>query len=461
VVAGVTALVVVTVAVLGALLVYRYQQIDRIELPDGLLPDEARGDPQNFLIVGSDSRNFVEVDAERDAYGTADEVGPPKADTILVARTFPDDDRIALVSFPRDLWVDIPGAGQGRINTAIEGGTARLVETLDQHFGIPINHVVQIDFRGFKGLVNAVGGVDVYFPSPVRDWDREKNLSPTGLEIRDGGCVRLDGDTALAYVRSRHYERLIDGEWHPDPTGDLNRITRQQDFIRRTLRQSLSRGLGDPRRLNDVVRSAVDFVELSEGLGFLDILAFGRQFRSLSAESLETYSLPTKPGVTAGGAQVLYLQDEAAQPVLDVLRGRIARPEVLLPGSVRLNIVDGSGARNQLQRAAFRLAAAGFIVANTGDAADVTRMTTIRYGSGQRGKAELLATALVGPSELVEDADLAGVDVVLVLGRDFRGVKETAPTSTIASESSTTTAAPASAAPPSTRAEEAPTTPEC
>jgi polyisoprenyl-teichoic acid--peptidoglycan teichoic acid transferase len=456
------ALAFVAIAASGALMGYRYLQIDRVETAEGTLEDEAHGEPQNFLLIGSDSRAFVEVDKEAEAYGTADEVGPPKADVILIARTFPDEGRIALMSLPRDLWLPIAGTGrEERINTAIEHGIDRLIETVNTNFGIPIHHIVQIDFRGFKGLVYAVGGVDVYFPSPVRDWDHENDISPTGLNIPDAGCVRLNGDVALAYVRSRHYERFIDGHWQPDPTGDLNRIVRQQDFIRRTLRQALSRGLTDPRRLDSVAASADDFVQLDENLGVFDILRFGEQFRSLSPDSLETYSLPTAPHVAAGGAQVLLLQAEAAKPVLDVFRGVVDRPNVLLPGSVRLNIVDAAGGRNRLQVAAFRLAAAGFVVANTGDSESTARPTVIRYGAGQRAKADLLATALVDPVELVEDSSLVGVDLVLELGRDFAGVKEA--TSPVTTTAPATTAAPdgPASAPSTTAAEQVPATPEC
>lgn len=463
--AGASALVVFGVAAFGGLLVYRYLQIDRVELPPGTLHPEEHREPQNFLIIGTDSRTFVEVDAEADAYGTAADVGAPKADVILVARTFPDDDRVALVSFPRDLWVPIAGTnGSSRINVALGGGPERLIATLNEDFGIDIHHVVVIDFRGFKGLVNAVGGVDVYFASPVRDWDREKNLSPTGLDIREAGCVRLDGDVALAYVRSRHYERFVDGEWQQDPTGDLNRIARQQDFIRRTLRRALSRGFDDPRRLNSVAASVTDFVELDENLGVFDILRFGEDFRSLSADSLETYSLPTEPGVAVGGAQVLFLQEAAAQPVLDVFRGIVDRPSVLLPGSVRLRIVDATGGRSTLSGAAFRLAAAGFIVAGTGNAAEQSARSTIRYGEGQGGKAELLAQSLVAEVELVEDPELVGVDLVLALGRDFRGVKEvpaavtTSTTATTALSDTTTSGLPA---PTTSAPEQAPATAEC
>ena len=466
-VAGFVALVVVFVAASGGLLAYRYSQIDRIDLPEGTLDDEQHDAPQNFLLIGSDSRAFVAVDQEAESYGTAEEVGAPKADTILVARTFPDEQRIALVSFPRDLWVPIAGADEsGRINTAIEGGTARLVDTLRDNWDIPIHHVVQIDFRGFKGLVNAVGGVDVYFASPVRDWDREQNLSPTGLDIREAGCARLNGDVALAYVRSRHYETFIDGHWVSDPTGDLNRIARQQDFIRRTLRQALSRGLGDPRKIERIAASADDLVQLDHGLGLTDLARFGRNFRSLSADALETYSLPTRPGVTSGGAQVLYLETAAADAVLDVFRGKVPRPVSLLAGSVRMNVVESAGERGRLRAAAFRLAAAGFIIANAGDSSDRSDKTVISYGAGQRAKAELLATWLEGDVVLQQDDGLVGVDVVLLLGRDFAGVKESvapAPTATTtlpSTEAPTSTSTPVST-PATVGAHQPPAAPTC
>ena len=130
------------------------------------------GAPQNFLLVGSDSRAFVDGSADEAAYGTAAEVGEPHADTILLVRTFPELRRVAIVSFPRDLWLPIAGTGgEDRINAAVQQGPGQLVQTIGDNFGIPVHHYAEIDFRGFKGLVNAVGGVDIPFPAPARDFD--------------------------------------------------------------------------------------------------------------------------------------------------------------------------------------------------------------------------------------------------------------------------------------------------
>ena len=110
-----------------------------------------------------------------------------------------------------------------RVNTSFSvGGAAGLIATIEGALGFPINHYVEVDFVGFRDIVNAVDGVKVYFPSPVRD-------EVAGLFIDDPGCVKLDGDAGLAFVRSRNYEtyesrRVADRPHrrpgpHPAPAG--------------------------------------------------------------------------------------------------------------------------------------------------------------------------------------------------------------------------------------------------
>ena len=432
-----TAVVVVVAAVGGGWIAYQYGRLDREEV-EPLQPVE-RGQPQNFLLVGSDSRAFVDGTADAAAFGTEAEVGEPHADTILLVRTFPDLGRVAIVSFPRDLWLPIAGTGgEDRINAAVQQGPGQLVETITANFDIPVHHYAEIDFRGFRELVNAVGGVRIPFAAPSRDFDDATQKSPTGLDIPTPGCVRLDGDQALAYVRSRHFQQLIDGVWQPDAAGDLNRIQRQQDFIRRTFHQTLSRGLLDPRRINRLLGVAIDNVSLDSNLGLADARAFARQFGSLQPDALRSYALPTKPGTTVEGAQVLFLDAPGAEPILDVFRGRTVEPPVVLAGGVRVRVENGSGRSEQVRAAAaYRLAAAGFLMAGLGDAAP-TETTTIRFGIGNDDAAALVAAHLVGPSQLVAEESVEGV--VLVMGRDWQGVSETAKAPP---PSSTTTAAPA------------------
>jgi hypothetical protein len=123
-------------------------------------------------------------------------------------------------------------------------------------------------------------------------------------------------------------------------------------------------------------------VSLDVSLGLRDVQAFVRQFGSLQPDALRSYALPTTPGTTPQGAQVLFLDAPGAEPILDVFRGRTIEPPVVLAGGVRVRIENGSGRSEQVRAAAaYRLAAAGFLLAGLGDA-PVTETTTIRFGTG-------------------------------------------------------------------------------
>src|SRR4051794_873730 len=197
---------------------YQFGKLPRVDLAKGTLtPEEPPGEPQNFLLVGSDSRAFVEDAADRRSFGDTANTGGQRADTIILVRVDPRTKHAAMVSFPRDLWVPIaPDGHKQRINTAFTGGAQQLIETIKADFNIPIHHYAQVDFKGFQGLVDAVGGVTIYLASPVRD-------RVTGLQILQSGCVELHGGQALAYVRSRHTQFEENGRWHTDPRGDLGR----------------------------------------------------------------------------------------------------------------------------------------------------------------------------------------------------------------------------------------------
>ena len=176
-----------------------------------------------------------------------------RSDTIMVLRVDPDADRVAVLSFPRDLYVDIAGSGsKSRINSAYRrDDPQRLIDTIFENFGITIDHYIQVDFCAFKTLVDAVGGVAVPFEFPARDEN-------TGLNVPTTGCFVFDGEHALAYVRSRHYEYEDppgSGEWSEDPSSDLGRVSRQQDFIRRTLSSILGEGPLNPRVARGLIRA--------------------------------------------------------------------------------------------------------------------------------------------------------------------------------------------------------------
>ena len=397
----------------------RFGDLPRVELAHVLSPEpqkEAIDKAQNFLLVGSDSRAGIAPDDPNiGAFGSEAEVGGQRSDTIMVLRIDPASERASILSFPRDLWVSIAGTGgKQRINTAFSRGPDVLVATLQQNFGIPIQHFVEVDFAGFKGLVDAVGGVPVYFENPARD----KN---TGLNIPVAGCVTLNGDQALAYARSRHYEYRSGDRWRTDGTGDLGRISRQQDFIRRTLVKAVARGVRNPIVLNELIDVGIRNVTVDSSLSARDLIRLGNRFRELDPSKIDMYTVPITP-TSINGAAVLLLQEEAAQPVLDVFRGLpTRRPVTALPSRrrrrsrrrrsrSRCSTVQGSA--GSPPRRARRSPAISFEVVDPGDA-DSTQYdrTVIRYAKGQEGAARTVAAYLDSGAELQPVNEVATGDV--------------------------------------------------
>ena len=398
---------------------YQFGQLPRISFADGVItPDAPPGDPQNFLLVGSDTRDFVDEEGESSSFGGAGTTGPPKSDTMILVRIDPRAKRAAMVSFPRDLLVPIaPDGHLQRINTAFAEGPERLIQTIKLNWNVPIHHYLQVDFAGFQGLVDAAGGVELYLPGPVRD-------QVTGLNITDTGCVLFHGDQALSYVRSRHFEYQENGRWRSDPRGDLGRIERQQDFIRRALRKALSSGLTNPSRLNKLVNVGIDNIAVDNNLSARDIVNLGKQFKSLTPDTLAQFQLPVV-NARWNGASVVKVQegDKArVEEIMQVFRGVEPEPEAPVdPSGVKVQVLNGSGRSGEASSASESLQAIGFQLGSPGDGRRTDR-TTILFGSGQHAKAALLERYLEAGATLQEDPQLQGVDVRLLTGRDFTGV---------------------------------------
>jgi LCP family protein required for cell wall assembly len=206
------------------------------------IPEVSRaeaGDPRTFLILGSDER-----------YGDRKLKIKPRSDTILLARVDPDTKRIAVMSLPRDLKVQIPGAGTGKINAAYEiGGPRKTVATIKRLFAaatgqdFPINNVINVNFGGFKRAVNYVGGV--YIDVDRRYYNDNTTAAPgeayAAIDVQPG-YQKLKGQDALDYVRYRHGDN------------DFFRASRQQDFLRQMTHQDAVRALLDPSKRQELAK---------------------------------------------------------------------------------------------------------------------------------------------------------------------------------------------------------------
>ncbi len=398
----------------GAYFGLRFGQISRVG--NIQIAAAKAGEPANYLIVGTDSRKGLDPDSA----GLTDdgETGCDCTDTIMILRVDPKQTQAQILSLPRDLWVPIAGTGQmGRINTAHAHGEQALIDTIKDSFGISINHYVEIDFVGFAKLVDAVGGIPLWFDAPVRD-------RHTGLSVPAAACQVLDGEQARKFVRSRYLEyKGADGRWHSDPTSDLGRITRQQIFIRRAIHKAASKGLTNPATLNQLVSAGVENVRLDHNLSAGDLLALGRQFAHFNSQELVGYSIPSEGFRTAGGAAVQRPLMRAAEPMLNIFRG--LPPDALSPGSVDVRVLNGSGVRNQGADVAVALKQVGFVVpAVSTYRQGIVSQTRVVFGDGGEAAARLVARHVTGGAPLEHDPSVRLGEVLLITGQDFTTIHD-------------------------------------
>jgi LCP family protein required for cell wall assembly len=292
-------------------------------VPDATFP-VAEPDASNFLITGADNNACVDPDSPyAPAFGDRSDFGE-RSDTIMVWRINPSTNQVAVLSFPRDLYVDTIGGSKARINSAYRRDDPdRLRDTIFLNFGIPIDHYVQVDFCAFKRLVDGVGGVSVPFLYPARDPN-------TGLAVPASGgeCYTFDGDHALAYVRSRYYEYEDppgSGTWRSDGTSDLGRISRQQDFLRRTVRSILSKGAFNPGVASALFDTSKQYLTTDDRLTPSKMLEFAGVLRALDPNAIASYQIEATPQNIAGQSVLVpRINGENMQAVLAVFRGEAA-----------------------------------------------------------------------------------------------------------------------------------------
>jgi LCP family protein required for cell wall assembly len=244
----------------------------------------------NILVLGTDRRD----EEERAA----------RTDTMMVASLDPVARRAVILSIPRDLWVFIPGYGEGRINTAhfygeLNGGQgpALAKETVEANLGIPIDYYLRLDFEGFKEIVDTLGGVTIDVEAPIRDdMFPDDNYGYRTLYI-PAGKQEMDGETLLQYVRTRH------------GANDFERMRRQQQALRALAQRALDLNLLP--RLPALIKTALDAI--STDIQPLEILALANLGNQIGLDGVEMKAIDeslTTPFVTLDGAQIL-LPDKA------------------------------------------------------------------------------------------------------------------------------------------------------
>lgn len=233
--------------------------------------DPDKGRPVNILMIGSDSRDKVSGDG--------------RSDTIMVLHLDADRKNAYLISFPRDMWVDIPGHGKNKINAAYSyGGTNLLAATINRLTGITIDHAAVVDFAGFADLTDAVGGVTI---------TNDNAFSSHGYHYPKGR-ITLSGKRALWFVRERHAL----------PNGDFGRAANQRKVVKALAAKLATPGtLADPSKLSRVVSNLAKYVTVDKGLSDQSILGLARSMKT-AASSLVTLQAPVSGTGMVNGQSV-------------------------------------------------------------------------------------------------------------------------------------------------------------
>ncbi len=260
-----------------------FDKIEKVDVSAAL----TEGSGTNYLLVGAD--NALGDGEQREG------VEGVRSDTIMVLRV--DGGTTQMLSLNRDLWVTNPATGrEGRLNSTYNQGPENLVRAVTQNFGIPIERYVEIDFGSFSGLVDSFGGIDVHFEHPAFDL-------ASGLDVPEAGLVHLDGAQALAYVRSRHYTEVVDGQHRPEGgLPDVNRTMRQQTFLRALVATGF--GNRNPLRLLSAADTVSGGLRIDDDMSMFDAARFAWRMGRLDPQPV---LLPVVPRTTSGGAAVLEL----------------------------------------------------------------------------------------------------------------------------------------------------------
>lgn len=312
---GSSALVLVVVFALASslgLLAATNQQesnVERVTELSDVMADSG-GPFVNYLLVGSDTREGADPNSpDYGGIGAAEETGGRRSDTMMVLHVDNERDVASIMSIPRDLWVNVSGHGENRINTAYTHGADVLVQTVQEALGIPINHYIEVDFTSFKAIVGALGGVDICFDAPTRDVH-------TGLWVPAPGCYTLDPMQSLAYARSRYFETFRVDDWKVDGRSDLGRIERQQTFVQAAVSKAQQQMTANPLRASDLINAAVASLRVDPGTDLVKSIEY---LRPLASNGVLRYSLPVVPA-EIGGKSVLVLGADATT-ILGYLAG--------------------------------------------------------------------------------------------------------------------------------------------
>ena len=283
-------------------------QISRINV-FGSLSDrpEKTSRALNYLVVGSDSREGLSRAQIRQLkVGSTAVAAGGRSDTMFLVHISKKRDAAFIISLPRDTLVQVPAhlsqdgttnipERPGKLNASFAfGGAPLLIQTIEAKTNLKIDHYVEVNFAGFTGVVDALGGIEVCSKVPIND--------PKSHLVMSAGTHTLGGIEALKYVRTRDF----------DGRGDIGRMERQQQFVSAVLRKATSTGvLLNPIKLANFYNATISTVKMDEGVDKNDLLTLAKQMRNLSSGNIRTLTVPlSDPNGRVPGVGSVVIWDE-------------------------------------------------------------------------------------------------------------------------------------------------------
>jgi len=397
-----------------AFLWYENNRIHRVDVKH-LATVQARGaqkDVENILLIGSTTRCGLKQ--QNSAFGICDQgVTGVNSDVVMILHLDPDHHRAAILSIPRDTFV--PNARPGGVNKidaalGTPEGPGQLIAAITEDFGIPIQHYVELNFDSFQGVVDALGGVKMYFPMPVYDQE-------SSLYVPKTGCQTLNGFQALAVVRARHlqYQPTSDDgvsrySWPYDPQSDLSRIRRDHEFLRVMASAVAKRGLGNLVTDLRLIDSLSGNLEVDNGFSAATMAHLVLGFHSIDPNTVPQYTLP----VVEDGQEYFYKGGDYGDVVLPIqpqdqdvvarFLGNTSTQDTSgralpSPSSFTVAVENGSGVYDRGGSTATALRKLGYDVTSVTDTpvgANTTETTVLYSSPGQLDDALRLQSALSG-----------------------------------------------------------------
>lgn len=452
------------IAVIAGAALYFNAQIHRVSVA-GLSKSGGLGSQTtNILLVGSTSRCALK--SQNPEYGLCSQgVTGVNSDVVMIVHLVPKTRSVSLLSIPRDTFIpNARKAGANKIDAALAEGPTQLVAAIQEDFGIPIQHYIELNFETFAHVVDALGGVKMYFPEPVYD-------AYSGLRVDKVGCVQLNGVQSLQVVRARHLQYKSPGvltsdprRWPLEAKSDLARIRRNHEFLR-VLATSVARaGLTDPITDARLASAVAPHLTVDRGLNASALAHLLLTFHSANPATSPQYTLPVSVSTFGsyfykGGnyGNVVFPTEPADHEVITSFLGEPEGTNTVtglpLPSSrsVTVTVLNGTGQARQASTIADGLGRTGFVTQVGGSTTPVNQSfssTVIYYANVNAvGDAQQLRDHLVGNVILALDPSRVsqGSSLTLVTGTGLAVMKPA-----VSVKQPTSSVSPSPAPPPST-----------